>query len=350
VSQNEYDIVIDSNGDGVPDAVAFNTRLPNTDIFVAALEDLKTQQVVDAELINDRFGDTDTALFDSDTLVMPVLTSALPGVSVGHSRIKYGVLTFGSFSADPVDSVGLDSNDAPDGTLTADVLNPGVAVYGSFAGGGSPLLYVDGPGTLVVRRDAAAYAADHGKGALIVHFHNAVGNKAQIVDIGHTLTVTKAGAGSVTSAPSGIRCGSVCIGSFATGASVKLTATPGPKTNFAGWSGAGCSGTRSCHVTLGSDASVTARFKRDRTRPKVTGVRVKASHKAATATVTLRGTDAGHGSKGLRFKCKLDQGHFKRCRSPKLYKGLSFGKHTLKVEAVDRAGNVSKPVTRRFGI
>jgi hypothetical protein len=350
VSQNEYDIVIDSNGDGVPDAVAFNTRLPNTDIFVAALEDLKTQQVVDAELINDRFGDTDTALFDSDTLVMPVLTSALPGVSVGHSRIKYGVLTFGSFSADPVDSVGLDSNDAPDGTLTADVLNPGVAVYGSFAGGGSPLLYVDGPGTLVVRRDAAAYAADHGKGALIVHFHNAVGNKAQIVDIGHTLTVTKAGAGSVTSAPSGIRCGSVCIGSFATGASVKLTATPGPKTNFAGWSGAGCSGTRSCHVTLGSDASVTARFKRDRTRPKVTGVRVKASHKAATAKVTLRGTDAGHGSKGLRFKCKLDQGHFKRCRSPKLYKGLSFGKHTLKVEAVDRAGNVSKPVTRRFGI
>src|SRR5262249_10212401 len=161
-----------------------------TDIFVSATED-PAGNILDVELINDRFGDTDTALFDSDTLVMPVAIAALPGIAAGHSRIRYGVLTFSQFSADPVDSVGLNSSFNPDGTLTTDVLKPGLAVFGSFAGGGSPLLWVDEPGTLNVRRDAAGYAADHGQGALIVHFHNAVGNKAQVVDLGHTLTVTK---------------------------------------------------------------------------------------------------------------------------------------------------------------
>src|SRR5262245_48917337 len=77
VSQNEYDIYIDSTGDGIPDVVAFDTRLTDTDIFVSALYDLNLNQVVDVELINDRFGNTDTALFDSDTLVMPVWIGAL---------------------------------------------------------------------------------------------------------------------------------------------------------------------------------------------------------------------------------------------------------------------------------
>ena len=69
-----------------------------------------------------------------------------------------------------------------------------------------------------------------------------------------------------------------------------------------------------------------------------------------TAKVTFRGTDPGHGSKGLRFKCKLDRGHFKSCRSPKLYKHLRHGKHTVQVKAIDKAGNVSKAVKRRFKV
>jgi hypothetical protein len=66
----------------VPDAVVFNTRLTGTDIFVAATEDL-SGNILDVELINDRFGDTDTALFDSDTLVMPVAIAALPACPSG---------------------------------------------------------------------------------------------------------------------------------------------------------------------------------------------------------------------------------------------------------------------------
>ncbi len=360
-AQNEYDIYIDSTGDGVPDYVVFNTRLTSTDVFVAALFNLHTQQVDDVELVNDRFGDTDTALFDSDTMVMPVWIGGLSGVSTGHSRITYGVVTFGSFSSGLVDSVGArvsGSSVSLDGTLSTDVLNPGLAVFGAFDGSSSPLLYVDAPGTLEVRRDASAYTADHGLGALIVHFHNAVGSKAQVVSLSaveHTLSVKKhgKGKGSVVSSPAGIKCGATCSHAFADGASVTLKATAtGKKAVFAGWSGSGCSGKkRKCTVTMSLDRTVAATFKRDTRRPKVTKLRVKVNHHMRLARVMFRGTDPGRGPKGLHFKCKLDKSRFKGCRPPKkLYRHLRHGKHVVRVKAIDRAGNVSKTRLRRFKV
>jgi len=357
-SQNEYDIWIDTNGDGQPDVVTFNTRLDGTDIFVDETLDANTFDVLDVELINDRFGDTDTALFDSDTLVMPVWIGALqPGVSGTQPRITYGIVTFGSFSGDPVDSLGFNSAfTALDGTLKTNVLNPGLAVYGAWNGNGSPLLYADSPSTsLTIRRDAASYAADHGMGAMLVHFHNAVGNKAQVVDIDHhSLTVTKdgTGTGSVTSSPAGIDCGSTCSGSFAIGTQVTLTATPDSTSTFTGWTGGGCSGTATCQVTIDADTTVTATFtkKVDKTRPTVKGLKVKVNHKKHIAKVTFKGADPGHSSKGLRFKCKLDRKAFKSCRSPKLYKHLRHRKHKVQVKAIDKAGNVSKPAKRKFKV
>jgi List-Bact-rpt repeat protein len=351
-SSNQYEIYIDSNGDGTPDAVLLNDRLPDTDVFVSVLVDPSTDNVLDVEPIDDRLGDTDAALFGSDTMILPVAISALPGVTTASSRITYGVVTFSSFVADPVDSVGFTSNLGLDGTLSMDVLHPGLAVYGTYTGVGSPLLYADQSGKAVqVRRNATSYAADHGKGALIVHFQNAVGNKAQVVDIGHTLTVTRGGfgGGTVTSSPAGVKCGPTCVGSFATGSSVKLTAKASPVSMFAHWAGA-CRGKSACHVSLTADVSVTAVFNRDRTRPKVTRVKVKLNHRKRTAKVRFRGTDPVHGSKGLRFKCKLDKKRFARCRSPKLYKHLRHGKHVIQVKAIDKAGNVSKPVKRKFRV
>jgi YVTN family beta-propeller protein len=76
-----------------------------------------------------------------------------------------------------------------------------------------------------------------------------------------TLTVAKAGAGagSITSAPGGIDCGSACSASFADGTSVTLTASAASSSTFSGWSGA-CTGTGACNVTMDAARSVTATF------------------------------------------------------------------------------------------
>jgi M6 family metalloprotease-like protein len=79
---------------------------------------------------------------------------------------------------------------------------------------------------------------------------------------GQTLTVSKSGTGSgtVTSSPSGINCGSACSYAFPYNTVVTLTATPVTGSAFTGWSGAGCSGTGTCTVTMTAATSVTAGF------------------------------------------------------------------------------------------
>lgn len=76
------------------------------------------------------------------------------------------------------------------------------------------------------------------------------------------LMVTKGGAGSgtVTSSPAGIDCGAGCTARFDPGAVVTLTATAPAGSEFAGWSGEGCSGIGTCQVTMTVARSVTATF------------------------------------------------------------------------------------------
>ena len=78
----------------------------------------------------------------------------------------------------------------------------------------------------------------------------------------YTLTVTKSGTGTgtVTSNPAGINCGSDCSEQFKEGKQVKLTAKADTNSTFKGWSGAGCSGTGACQVTVNLDTTVTANF------------------------------------------------------------------------------------------
>jgi chitodextrinase len=57
--------------------------------------------------------------------------------------------------------------------------------------------------------------------------------------ITRTLTITKSGsgAGTVTSAPAGISCGTDCTEAYTSGAQVRLTVSPAANAIFAGWSG-----------------------------------------------------------------------------------------------------------------
>jgi subtilisin family serine protease len=184
----EYDIYIDSTGDGVPDVVLFNTNFATsvgTDVMVTEAIDLSSGDVIDLEFVNASDGATDTALFNSDTLVMPIAIGALPGISEDASRISYSVFSFSFYQGAPVDHIGdIDDDGNLVGAHTMDVLNPGVSIAGTYDGNASPLLFRDTPGSvLAVRRDVAAYAVDRGHGALLVHFQNEVGNKAQVMSL-----------------------------------------------------------------------------------------------------------------------------------------------------------------------
>ena len=72
------------------------------------------------------------------------------------------------------------------------------------------------------------------------------------------LTVDVKGSGTVTG--TGIDCGSDCDETFTQSTQVTLTATPDSGETFEGWSGAGCTGTEACIVTVDSDKTVTADF------------------------------------------------------------------------------------------
>ena len=68
----------------------------------------------------------------------------------------------------------------------------------------------------------------------------------------------------------------------------------------------------------------------------------------ALRTATFR---FASGEPGSRFLCKLDGYKYKACSSPKTYKKLAPGKHTFRVKARDRAGNVDRtPTIKRFRI
>jgi len=86
----------------------------------------------------------------------------------------------------------------------------------------------------------------------------------------YTLTVVKngTGAGTVTSSPSGINCGSGCSAMYEAGTSVTLAATPAADSLFAGWSGA-CSGTGSCAISISGDTNVSASFTLENIPPVV---------------------------------------------------------------------------------
>lgn len=76
------------------------------------------------------------------------------------------------------------------------------------------------------------------------------------------LTVSKAGTGNgtVNSSPGRINCGLTCSYVYTDNTPVTLTAIPAVDSAFSGWTGAGCSGTGNCTVTMNAAMSVTANF------------------------------------------------------------------------------------------
>jgi hypothetical protein len=80
-------------------------------------------------------------------------------------------------------------------------------------------------------------------------------------DLVHALlTVTADGNGTVNSTAGGLTCTSNCTWGLSLGSTITLQATPSTGASFTGWSGAGCTGTGNCTITLSTNKSVTAIF------------------------------------------------------------------------------------------
>jgi hypothetical protein len=162
----------------------------------------------------------------------------------------------------------------PTATLTVTPAGTGTGTVVSSPAGincGSACSTSFAPGTVVALTASAAAGSTFsgwggacaGTGACQVTLNAATSVSASfaLTVVNQTLTVSKAGtgAGTVTSSPAGISCGSACGASFANGTSVTLAAAPAAGSTFSGWSGA-CTGTGTCQVVMSAARAVTATF------------------------------------------------------------------------------------------
>jgi Divergent InlB B-repeat domain len=127
---------------------------------------------------------------------------------------------------------------------------------------------------------------------------------ATFTAISRTLTISKAGSGSVSCN------GGNCTTSYAEGAVVTLTATPAAGSTFAGWSGGGCSGAGNCVVTMNADTAVTATFalipplQEEKGKVEIPPTASVSGGKASLKLTCLGGACAGK----LKLTAKVKQG------------------------------------------
>jgi hypothetical protein len=206
---NEYDVMIDANRDGLPDAVLFNTRVPGTDVFVAELDALVQGRggfvdgpMIDLQLLNGADPSfSDTYLFDSNVMTLPFTVAALQAVGLDpnkSTRINYWVDGVSGESG-IVDTVG----DPLRGQqpLSVDLLRP--AIYASDTDTsmfGAPFGCVvfcfstldrDTSGvSLTVARTLPNIAADKPLGLLLLRHNNGAGTRATRIPFGSAVKGT----------------------------------------------------------------------------------------------------------------------------------------------------------------
>ncbi|MFH0932256.1 MAG: hypothetical protein V1819_01840, partial [bacterium] len=106
--------------------------------------------------------------------------------------------------------------------------------------------------------------------------------------VNYGLTVQKdgTGAGTVSSNPAGIDCGTDCFQSYLSSTPVTLTAVASGGSTFVGWSGGGCSGTGNCLITMTGNTTITATFNTTASLPQLLGL-VKIKHPLGILSLRL---------------------------------------------------------------
>ena len=123
---------------------------------------------------------------------------------------------------------------------------------------------------------------------------------------------------------------------------------------------AACSGSKT-YTTVGQGLhtfTVTAKDTAGNTRLVSYTWRIDTT--APTATITQKPSNPSNASsptfafssneEGVVYACRLEQGGFEACRSPKTYPGLVDGQHAFAVRATDSAGNTGVAATYTWTI
>ena len=137
-----------------------------------------------------------------------------------------------------------------------------VGLFASTDGGGTWGTSNEGPANVQIR-DLSWYSELGNRADLLVAtFGRGIWQAALQAGSGFQLAVNRNGngTGTVTSSPAGINCGSGCANIFTANSTVTLTATPDQSSSFTGWTGANCSGTGTCTVSMSAAQAMTATF------------------------------------------------------------------------------------------
>lgn len=176
----EFDVLIDGDGDRQADVIAYSTHLEETDVMVVVLEDAHGT-VLDVQYLNGLPGTVDTAQYDSDTMILPISKEALAaeGIDGNNPRVNYGVMSWSLYAEDPIDFVGVNPF-SQDVAFSADLLTPGLRVVDN---NGQPVYWENGGTSLSLTRDPQVYQANGSQGLMLVHLHNAVGAKSEVISV-----------------------------------------------------------------------------------------------------------------------------------------------------------------------
>ncbi|MET8545150.1 hypothetical protein ABZW03_31605, partial [Kitasatospora sp. NPDC004799] len=173
-------VALDTDGDGSTDVVLKADRLRGSDVLVSRALDARTGAELDVQPLNAHWGDTDTALLDSDVLVLPVRLSALPGVAPGHSTVRYGVWTgyAGGGTPDAADALSAIGLNGTDPAVPLDVLHPALTASAGLRGPAAVVVPA-GPGTVL---DVHRAQGDASRLLLLYHL-NPAERRAQVLDL-----------------------------------------------------------------------------------------------------------------------------------------------------------------------
>ncbi|NJM08687.1 S8 family serine peptidase [Candidatus Gracilibacteria bacterium] len=180
---NEIGIYIDTNSDGQDDFWIYNSSIgfeisPDGDnVYIATLVNLESGDIT-FEFLNVVPATTDTGIHNSNVRVFPVAASNL-GLTEAQSAISYRVVSFIRPLAEGTGGL-IDVSK----THRFVVNRPGITFDGALTGPA----HVDLPGeTVSFSYDRNALTANGSEGVLLMHHHNASGNRVDVVELPGTL-------------------------------------------------------------------------------------------------------------------------------------------------------------------